>query len=126
MSSLRERLAGLTPEQRDALTQRLSARRHQAEGRETVYPLAPMQPRLWFLERLNPGTAAYAVPAALRIRGPLDRALLDAVITELVKRHEPLRTTFSERDGVPVQVVARPAPVSVPEDDLRALAPAER
>lgn len=134
MSSLREKLAGLTPEQRADLTRRLQGRpsaaqrpaAREAQVSEKIYPLAPMQPRLWFLERLTPGTAAYSVPAAVRIRGPLDRELLAAVVAELVDRHESLRTTFAERDGVPVQVVAPQGTVVVPEVDLQALPPAER
>ncbi|MEV2240432.1 amino acid adenylation domain-containing protein [Micromonospora sp. NPDC049891] len=110
--SLRERLAGLSPEQRARLTRRLA-------DREKTYPLSAMQRRLWFLERLTPGTAAYLVPAAVRLRGPLDRAVLRAAVADLVARHESLRTTVVERDGEPVQVVTPNVAVDIGAEDLR-------
>ncbi|WP_433527969.1 amino acid adenylation domain-containing protein [Micromonospora sp. CA-263727] len=110
--SLRDRLAGLSPEQRARLTRRLA-------DREKTYPLSAMQRRLWFLERLTPGTTAYLVPAAVRLRGPLDRAALRAVVADLVARHESLRTTVVERDGELVQVVASGVAVDIGEEDLR-------
>jgi amino acid adenylation domain-containing protein len=121
MASLRERLAGLSPEQRDLLTKRLAA-----QAREKIYPLSAMQQRLWFLERLTPGTTAYVVPAAVRMRGALDHDLLRAAVTELVRRHESLRTTFADRDDTPVQVVAPHVAVEIPVEDLRALPAAAR
>ncbi|MCN9243774.1 amino acid adenylation domain-containing protein [Streptomyces sp. RY43-2] len=121
MASLRERLASLSPEQRAHLAKQLAA-----PAREKVYPLSAMQQRLWFLERLTPGTTAYVVPAAVRVRGALDRDLLHAAVTELVHRHESLRTTFAERDDTPVQSVAPSVTVEIPEEDLRALPAAAR
>nr|QEO74443.1 phosphopantetheine-binding domain-containing pro [uncultured bacterium] len=68
-------------------------------------PLSFAQERLWFLDRLEPASAAYNIPAALRIRGALDTAALQRAVDAVVRRHEPLRTTFAARDGRPVQVV---------------------
>ena len=87
-------------------------------------PLSFAQQRLWFLDQLRPGSAAYTMPVALRASGRLDPALLAAVLGEVVRRHETLRTTFEIEAGVPFQRVApwpagRPAPL--PEVDLRAL-----
>ncbi|MEV5988020.1 amino acid adenylation domain-containing protein [Streptomyces sp. NPDC052051] len=126
MASLRERLASLSPEQRAHLAKQLAAQAREKEKKEKVYPLSAMQRRLWFLERLTPGTTAYVVPAAVRVRGALDRDLLRAAVTELVHRHESLRTTFAERDDTPVQVVAERVTVEIPEEDLRALPAAAR
>ncbi len=111
--TLRERLAGLSPEQRARVSRRLA-------DREKTYPLSAMQRRLWFLERLDPGTTAYLVPAAVQLRGPLDRAALRAAVADLVARHESLRTTVVERDGAPLQVVAPRVAVDLDEEDLRA------
>ncbi|WFF05871.1 amino acid adenylation domain-containing protein [Micromonospora sp. WMMD1076] len=111
--SLRQRLAGLSPEQRARLARRLA-------DRERTYPLSAMQRRLWFLERLNPGTTAYLVPAAVRLCGPLDRTMLRAAVADLVARHESLRTTVVERDGEPVQVVTPSVTIDIGEEDLRA------
>ncbi|HET7505625.1 MAG TPA: amino acid adenylation domain-containing protein, partial [Kofleriaceae bacterium] len=112
-----ERLAGLSPEKRALLARRLLDAR-----RPTVFPLSSMQQRLWFLERLTPNNPAYLVPAAVRIRGELDGGVLRAVVNELVRRHEALRTTFELRDGTPVQIVAPRLSIEVPDDDLRGIA----
>ena len=68
-------------------------------------PLSFAQERLWFLDRFEPGSAAYNMPAALRITGDLDTAALAAAFGEIVRRHEVLRTGFPESGGRPVQVV---------------------
>ncbi|KRV49161.1 non-ribosomal peptide synthetase [Wenjunlia vitaminophila] len=63
------------------------------------------QARLWFLDQLNPGSAAYNVPGALRVHGPLDLEVWRRCVNEIARRHEALRTTFQEEEGEPVQVV---------------------
>ncbi|HEU4457154.1 MAG TPA: condensation domain-containing protein, partial [Longimicrobium sp.] len=93
--------------------------------REGGLPLSFGQRRLWFLERLAPGSA-YNIPAALRIRGALDEDALARALAEVVRRHEALRTRFDEVDGEPVQVVDDGAALAVARVDLSALAPAER
>ncbi|HLL47223.1 MAG TPA: condensation domain-containing protein, partial [Longimicrobiaceae bacterium] len=77
------------------------------------------QQRLWLVDRLEPGSAAYNMPSALRLTGTLAVAALQAGLDELVRRHEALRTTFAEHGGAPVQVVHPPAPVPLPVVDLR-------
>src|SRR6185295_1066922 len=69
-------------------------------------PLSFAQERLWFLDRLQPGTAAYNVPLALGLDGDLDVEALAASLREVVRRHAALRTIFPEVDGRPVQRVA--------------------
>ena len=83
--------------------------------------LSLAQRRLWVLERLNPGGASYNVPLVLRLRGPLDRELLARCLSELVARHEPLRTSFTTVDGEAVQCVAAPARIPLAVSDLRTL-----
>jgi len=97
-------------------------------GREGMYPLSFAQQRLWFLDRLQPGTAAYSIPAPLRFDGPLRPEVLAAVLTEVVSRHAALRTTFevSPVSGDPVQVVHQPASWSLPVIDLAGLPANER
>ncbi len=85
-------------------------------------PLSFAQQRLWLVDRLEPGSAAYNMAGALRLRGPLDAAALRAGLDALVERHETLRTTFAERDGEPVQVIREPAPVALSMLDLRGVA----
>ncbi|MFD1049639.1 condensation domain-containing protein, partial [Kibdelosporangium lantanae] len=63
------------------------------------------QQRLWYLNRLEGPNATYNVPIAIRLTGALDRAALTSALTDVVQRHESLRTTFPETDGRPRQQV---------------------
>jgi acyl carrier protein len=76
-----------------------------AGRRPAVVPLSFAQQRLWFLNRLDPGSAAYVMPAAFRIWGGLDVAALGAAIGDVVARHEVLRTVYPAVEGVPAQRV---------------------
>lgn len=84
------------------------------------------QERLWFLDRLVPGSSTYNITAGLRLKGSLDVAALEKSFSELVRRHEALRTRFAAIDGQPLQVVAAPAPWTLETTDLRHLGDAER
>ncbi|MEA2693900.1 MAG: hypothetical protein QOJ16_3287, partial [Acidobacteriota bacterium] len=86
--------------------------------RTAPLPLSFSQERLWFLDQLEPGSAAYDIPVALHLSGRLDGAALAAALGEIVRRHETLRTTF--RPGVegPVQVIAPALDLPVPVVDL--------
>ncbi|MBV9772837.1 MAG: amino acid adenylation domain-containing protein, partial [Gemmatimonadetes bacterium] len=89
--------------------------------REGMPPLSFAQQRLWVVDRLEPGSATYNMPYALRLRGVPDVAALRASVSELARRHETMRTVFAECDGVPVQVIHPPAPVELPMVNLRGL-----
>jgi pristinamycin I synthase-3/4 len=84
-------------------------------------PLSFSQQRLWFLDRFEPGSALYNMPLAMAIRGELDMAVLGEALREIVRRHESLRTTFAERGGEPVQVIAEDASFILPVIDLASL-----
>ncbi|WP_405806452.1 amino acid adenylation domain-containing protein [Streptomyces sp. NBC_01187] len=90
-----------------------------ARPRPERVPLSPAQYRLWFLHRLDAEAAsAYHVPLAFRLRGPLDAGALRAALTDVVTRHESLRTVLPEAaDGTPYQRVLDPAavPLSISE-----------
>ncbi|HEX8242938.1 MAG TPA: amino acid adenylation domain-containing protein, partial [Longimicrobium sp.] len=75
-------------------------------GREGPIPLSFAQQRLWFLEQLGGLGSTYHVPMRLRLRGQLDRAALARALDRIVVRHESLRTTFAQVDGVPEQRIA--------------------
>src|SRR5205085_6323934 len=92
-----------------------------AAPRDKALPLSFAQQRLWFLDRLEPGSAAYNMPAAVRLKGSLDVDALARTLTEVVRRHEVLRTTFKEIKGLPVQVISDPEPVPLPLEDLTPL-----
>ena len=83
-----------------------------------VAPVSFSQQRLWMLDRMDPGRAAYAVPLALRLRGALDVAALRRALDELVARHESLRTVFRWLDGGPMQVVLPAGELPVESIDL--------
>ncbi|MET0395230.1 MAG: non-ribosomal peptide synthase/polyketide synthase, partial [Longimicrobiaceae bacterium] len=89
-------------------------------------PLSFAQQRLWFIDQLEPGSAAYNVPQGMRLRGPLEVGVLRRALQEIVRRHESLRTTLRRVEGRPVQVVAAHARARLPEIDLRALDAAAR
>ena len=91
-----------------------------------VRPLSFEQRRLWLLDQFDPGNPAYNMPAAARLSGPLDVALVEECLTEIASRHDILRATFTIVDGEPVQVIAPPAPVALERVDLRATSPNER
>ena len=69
-------------------------------------PLSFAQQRLWFLDRLEPNNPAYNIMSGFRLQGNLDREALHHSLQEIVKRHEVLRTTFSQDElGNPIQVI---------------------
>ncbi|MBV9772554.1 MAG: amino acid adenylation domain-containing protein, partial [Gemmatimonadetes bacterium] len=84
-------------------------------------PLSFAQRRLWLIDRLEPGSPAYNMAYALRLRGSLDVGALRGALDELVRRHEALRTVFTERDGEPAQVVREVGRAHLPAVDLRRL-----
>ncbi|HVR99576.1 MAG TPA: amino acid adenylation domain-containing protein, partial [Thermoanaerobaculia bacterium] len=95
--------------------------------RDGPLPLSFAQQRLWFLDRLEPASAAYNLPVALGLESaldPLDVAALAAALREVARRHEVLRTTFRTVAGAPVQEVRPETAVGLPVVDLTAL-PAE-
>ncbi|MEH1166780.1 amino acid adenylation domain-containing protein [Micromonospora sp. CPCC 205539] len=69
-------------------------------------PLSYAQERVWFMDQLAPGEAAYHIAVPLRVRGPLDVAALRRALADLTQRHESLRTRFpADSDGRPTVVL---------------------
>ncbi|HEX8335217.1 MAG TPA: condensation domain-containing protein, partial [Pyrinomonadaceae bacterium] len=91
-----------------------------------VIPASFAQQRLWFLDQLEPGNPVYNIPAAVRLTGRLDVALLERSFGEVLRRHEVLRTGFAESGGEPVQLISPSASLELPVTDLRGLAAEER
>ncbi|MBZ5679772.1 MAG: amino acid adenylation domain-containing protein [Acidobacteriia bacterium] len=92
----------------------------------TAAPLTFSQQQLWLHAQLAPGTPVYNEPFTVHRTGPLDVEVLEKSFTEIIRRHEAWRTSFSTVDGEPVQVVHPPFAVTLPVADLRNLAGRER
>lgn len=134
MSQLTQRLAQLSPELRAQLMEQVKGRAAAPSlqailpvAREgETFPLSFAQQRLWFIEQMEPGNAAYLIATAIRLEGPIQVALLEQSFTHLLRRHESLRTTFHLQQGQPVQVIHPAASFAIPLVDLRSLPGAER
>ncbi|MCF5332595.1 amino acid adenylation domain-containing protein, partial [Pseudomonas syringae] len=73
-------------------------------SREARLPLSFAQQRLWFLAQMEGASAAYHIPAGLRIVGALDEAALQRALNRIVARHEVLRTTFVQTGDQAVEL----------------------
>ncbi|MFD4428024.1 amino acid adenylation domain-containing protein [Nocardia sp. NPDC058497] len=67
--------------------------------RPELIPLSAAQRRMWFLNQFDPNSTAETIPFALRLAGPFDARALHAALTDLVHRHESLRTYYPVYDG---------------------------
>nr|WP_323754844.1 non-ribosomal peptide synthetase [Rhodococcus rhodochrous] len=76
-----------------------------ARRRPDRVPLSLAQQRMWFLNRLEPHSAVNNIPVAIRLSGRLDIDALQAAVSDVVERHESLRTVYPEIDGVGYQQV---------------------
>ncbi|TMC17369.1 MAG: non-ribosomal peptide synthetase, partial [Chloroflexi bacterium] len=88
-------------------------------------PLSFAQERLWFLHQWEPESSWYNVPIVLRLCGQLEVSALEWSLATVVQRHEVLRTTFEERSGQLMQVIAERLSMPMPVIDLRGLAHGE-
>ncbi|WP_081872873.1 non-ribosomal peptide synthetase [Nocardia otitidiscaviarum] len=77
-------------------------------------PLSSAQQRLWFLNQLDTDSGVYNIPAALRLRGPLDETALRAALLDVITRHEILRTLYPQDEHGPHQVVIPAHDVPMP------------
>ena len=94
--------------------------------REGELPLSFGQETFWFLEQMEPGSPVFNIDVAVRLRGPLDLAVAEQALREVLRRHEALRTTFVAAGGRPAAVIAPPAPLTLPVHDLGGLPEWER
>ncbi|WP_282796722.1 non-ribosomal peptide synthetase [Streptomyces sp. CC224B] len=119
------------------LATRIAALRAEGPGRDdwTItpvprpgrLPLSLNQEQLWYLDRLTPGTALYNIPVPLRYTGELDLDAYRAALSDVVGRHEILRTRILDEDGRPYALDAVPEPhlafidlAALPDEQRRA------
>jgi acyl carrier protein len=94
--------------------------------RSAPLPASFAQQRLWFLDQLQPGSPAYNIPTAVRLEGRLDVDALRRALSEVVRRHEILRTTFTTDGGLPQPVIADSLQLPLPVEDLADLPESQR
>ncbi|MCW5312699.1 amino acid adenylation domain-containing protein [Nostoc sp. KVJ3] len=94
--------------------------------REGELPLSFAQQRLWFLNQMEPGNPFYNISRSVLLKGSLNVAALEQSINEIVRRHEVLRTSFTDVDGQPVQKIASALNIKLPIIDLGELSQEER
>lgn len=82
-------------------------------------PTSWAQQRLWFIDQLEGGGAAYNMRMVLSLRGRLDADALQRSLDSLIERHETLRTVFANVEGAPMQVIRGPGKFAVATIDLR-------
>jgi len=129
MSELYQELSNLSPQKRMLVEKLL--REQGVDLADTViipqsratnqFPLSFAQQRLWFLDQLEPESPVYNNHAAVLLTGQLNTVALEESLKAIVQRHEVLRTTFSEKDETPVQVIASDMPLHLEKFDLQAL-----
>lgn len=91
-----------------------------------AFPLSFSQERLWFLDQLQPNSSAYTLPLFCRMRAAVNVEALERSLTEVVRRHESLRTTFGVVEGQPAQLVHPPEAFRLPVTELGQLEARER
>ena len=129
-----DRAARLSPVKRALLDQRLARGvRDRAAGDGIpgrpdpgTAPLSFLQRQMWVIDQMTPGNPAYNMPYGFRLRGPLDVTALERSFNDVIRRHEVLRTTFTVRDGEPLQRIHHAHEIAIDVTDLRDVAEADR
>jgi len=123
------RRAGLSADRRALLERRLSGwGSAAAPGMETItrcagegpdYPASFMQEQMWLVSQIEPDKAVYNIPVAVLVPVDTDIPALERAFSEVMRRHEGLRTVFRVVDGALRQVVLPPYPIRAEVHDLR-------
>ncbi|MFZ0634350.1 MAG: amino acid adenylation domain-containing protein [Candidatus Acidiferrales bacterium] len=129
--SLKSELASRKEEIKVFLRKAVEAARAGVTGiprvdRSPDLPVSFCQQRLWFLDQMEPGNAAYNIAGALRLTGKLNSEALEHSISEIIRRHEGLRMRFVNVDGTPRSVIDPAGQWRLARTDLSYLAPSER
>ncbi|HYG12126.1 MAG TPA: condensation domain-containing protein, partial [Pyrinomonadaceae bacterium] len=134
MDELSRRQGKLSTGKLDLIEQLLRKKGINAPSTETIErraipspaPLSFAQERLWFLAEMEPDSPAYNMPAAFRLSGRLDADALRRSLSEVIRRHEILRTTFTLVSDAPAQIIHQAQPFDLPLIDFSHLSEEER
>jgi amino acid adenylation domain-containing protein len=125
MSELDQRLASLSPEKRALLMQQLARKAAVTPQKEIGrrprperLPLSSAQQRLWILDQIDPGNSVYNVTSLMRFRGDLNVDALEFALSEIMRRHESLRTVFVKDDVGPMQRILPAEPLRLFQQDV--------
>jgi amino acid adenylation domain-containing protein len=130
MQELIESVGALSPEKRKALAILLGKQGVNLYGIAPVFRrgadepllLSYAQERQWFLWQMEPQSAAYHIPTALRLHGALDLPALQASFAALIERHESLRTGFAvDESGKVLQTIKAPFELSLAAEDVQGI-----
>uniref|UniRef100_UPI00286E4D73 SDR family NAD(P)-dependent oxidoreductase n=1 Tax=Paenibacillus glufosinatiresistens TaxID=3070657 RepID=UPI00286E4D73 len=127
ISQLAARIAAELPKGNGAVREEpaLSEEAAEAELTGRSHPLTANQLSLWFMHQFSPESAAYHIPKAVRIPGPLEPESLIRALQGMIRRHPALRTTFVTERKEPVQRIASEAPLSFRAEDVSGWSEAE-
>ncbi len=137
MNNINQKIANLSAEKRALLELKLKNKKNkntntpkyeripQRSNRDLV-PLSFAQQRLWFLEQLETNNPFYNTSGAFLLHGNLNLQILQQALSEIVRRHEVLRTSFQTVNGTPVQVIHPEATMNINLVDLQQHSEKER
>ncbi|MEL6438027.1 MAG: amino acid adenylation domain-containing protein [Cyanobacteria bacterium J06621_8] len=126
VAQLKDRKSEIIEFLSQANTTQNSQSKIQLADRNQSLPLSFAQQRLWFMEQLQPGGAAYNIPTGVKLTGDLNLAILEQSLQEIIRRHEVLRTNFRTEAGQPVQIINSAAKLELNFQDLQELTPVEQ
>jgi Condensation domain len=117
----------LPSEERKVLMADMSSDRSAKENEDLfAFTLSPVQKRIWQAYCEAPTSTVYNASFRWNLEGPVQPALIEESFRQIIDRHEILRTTFTDANGRPEQVVAPHTPLRVSQTDLRDLPQGER
>ncbi|HEX8145220.1 MAG TPA: amino acid adenylation domain-containing protein, partial [Pyrinomonadaceae bacterium] len=121
-------IAGLAQKIEEALSsgQAVAATPIERVARDGELELSHAQQRLWILDQLEPGSSFYNIPGAVRLTGQLKVEVLERSFSEIIRRHETLRTTFVVKDGKPLQHISQAEPRELAVIDIAGLPGAQQ
>lgn len=126
LSDDRQQLLRMLLERKARDKAKIRAYPRSTSGNSTRAPASWAQQRLWFIDLIEEGTAAYNVAISVRLVGEMDEDALVSSLAALVRRHESLRTRFIEIDGEVLQEVALSGVFPLEREDISQLPAAVR